>query len=70
MSLITEIFCDSPQYQADVQAAVKNRQHAMCIINEVTDPELVEAAIHEFQAADLRLNYLLRQAKERENMEG
>lgn len=46
-----------------LQCAIKARQFAMNSMNEATDPDLIEAAIHEYEAADKRLNYLLRQVK-------
>lgn len=58
------------QLHEDIEAAVKTRRNAACSFNEVTDPDLIDAAIHEYQAADKRLNYLLRQAKKAIAQEG
>jgi|GEM_PF-3422559 len=49
--------------QAELQHAIKAREFALCSMNEATDPDLIDAAIHEYEAADKRLNYLIRQVK-------
>lgn len=48
---------------AELQYAIKAREYALSNINEATDPDLIDAAIHEYEAADKRLNYLIRQVK-------
>lgn len=49
--------------QAALESAIRARQEATCCLNEATEPDLIDAAIFEYQAADKRLNHLLRKMK-------
>lgn len=46
-----------------IDAAARAVEEARAWLDEVTDPDLVDAAILELGAAEKRLNYLLRQAR-------
>jgi len=44
----------------DIQEAISARAHAEENLKGALEPELVDAAVYELQAADMRLNYLFR----------
>lgn len=49
-----------PRLAEEIQEAISARAHAEDNLKEALDPELVDAAVYELQAADMRLNYLFR----------
>ena len=49
-----------PRLVEEIQEAISARSHAEDNLKEALDPELVDAAVYELQAADMRLNYLFR----------
>lgn len=49
-----------PRLVEEIQEAITVRAHAEDNLKEALDPELVDAAVYELQAADMRLNYLFR----------
>jgi len=53
-----------------LQQAQYELTRAHAAFNDALDPELVEAAIFDTRACQSRVNYLLRQIKEQENLEG
>jgi len=50
-----------PKIKQLIGEAIIVRQGAVSNLNQAVDHELVDAAIYELNAADLRLNYLLRE---------
>lgn len=49
-----------PGLVEEIQEAISARAHAESNLREALDQELVDAAVYELQAADMRLNYLFR----------
>ncbi len=66
MRIIPFFIFDRPKDNLAIQIeeALTVRQHAEDKLNQTSDPELVDAAVYDLKAADLRLNYLLRQSRQ------
>ncbi|WP_350343696.1 DUF2508 family protein [Proteinivorax tanatarense] len=61
---------DVPKSKSALQLTEEAKREWQCAkeyFNSVTDPDLVDYAIHSIAAAEKRYQYLLKQAKEKQN---